>query len=157
MPRGPILTLNSGDWQAELRPEVGGAIAALRYRGADVLRPMPAESADVLQAACFPLVPYCNRIRDARFGFGPRQINLAPNFPPEPHSLHGLGWQRTWAIDSRAESKCVLVDDYDGSGRWPWAYRAHQRIRLGPRGCAVTLVLTNRSAEPMPAGLGLHP
>ena len=27
----------------------------------------------------------------------------------------------------------------------------------GPRGCAVTLVLTNRSAEAMPAGIGLHP
>jgi aldose 1-epimerase len=30
-------------------------------------------------------------------------------------------------------------------------------VRLGPKGCAITLVLTNRAKEPMPAGLGLHP
>ena len=64
-----MIELGAGDWEAELRPETGGAIAALRYRGTDVLRPMPAGSDDVLQASCFPLAPYCNRIRDGRFGF----------------------------------------------------------------------------------------
>ena len=140
-----------------MRAEAGGALAALRHRGIDVLRPMPPDSASPLDAACFPLVPYCNRIRDGRFRFGGREVVLPPNFAPEPHSLHGLSWQREWAVESQAESKCVLADDYDGAGAWPWAYRAQQRVRLGPRGCAVTLVLTNRSAEAMPAGIGLHP
>jgi aldose 1-epimerase len=151
------LTLQSHDWEAELRPEAGGMITALRHRGLDVLRPMPAESDEPLESACFPLAPYCNRIRDGRFHFGNREIALPPNFLPEPHTLHGLSWHRRWTVESQVENKCVLVDDYDGSGGWPWAYRAQQRIRLGPKGCAVTLVLTNLSSEPMPAGLGLHP
>jgi len=151
------VTLISGDWEAELRPEIGGAIAALRHRGIDVLRPMPADAAGPLDAACFPLAPYCNRIRDGRFAFAGREIRLAPNFAPEPHSLHGLSWQRAWAVESRTGNKCVLVDQYDGTGPWPWAYRAQQRVRLGPKGCAITLVLTNRSATPMPCGIGLHP
>lgn len=151
------IELTSGDWQAELRPEAGGMITALRHRGIDVLRPMPPGTDEPLQSACFPLAPYCNRIRDGRFRFGGREIALTPNFLPEPHSLHGLSWQRPWAVESAVEGKCVLVDDYDGLGPWPWAYRARQRVRLGPRGCAITLVLTNRSGEPMPAGLGLHP
>lgn len=152
-----MIRLHADEWQAELRPGVGGAIAALRHGGRDVLRPMPPASDDPLQAACFPLAPYCNRIRAGRFRFAGREVVMPPNFAPEPHSLHGLSWQRSWQMESAAESKCVLNDDYDGAGPWPWAYRAQQRIRLGPKGCAITLMLTNRSREPMPAGLGLHP
>ena len=151
------IELNSGEWQAELRPEIGGAMSALRYQGVNVLRPTPPGATNPLETACFALAPYCNRIRDGRFPFGGREIELAPNFAPEPHSLHGLSWQRSWTVERRLESKCVLVDDYDGSGAWPWAYRAQQRIRLGPKGCAITLVLTNLSDTPMPAGIGLHP
>lgn len=151
------LTLQADGWEAELRPEAGGMITALRYRGLDVLRPMPPGTDDPLQSACFPLAPYCNRIRDGRFRFGGREVTLAPNFLPEPHTLHGLSWHRPWTVESQAESKCVLVDDYDGRGDWPWAYRAQQRVRLGPKGCAITLVLINRSDTPMPAGIGLHP
>jgi aldose 1-epimerase len=152
-----MLTLHGGEWEARLRPEIGGAIAALSHRGVAVLRPMPPEATSPLQAACFPLVPYCNRIRDGRFTFAGDPVILPANFPPEPHSLHGLGWQRLWTVESHAENKCVLLHDYDGAGPWPWAYRARQRIRLGPKGCAITLVLTSLSRAPMPAGLGLHP
>lgn len=152
-----MIALASGSWSAEVRPEVGGSLAALRHRGTDILRPMRAGSTNPLDAACFPLVPYCNRIRDARFRFGEHEIALERNFPPEPHSLHGLAWQVPWAVESQAATKCVLAHDYDGSGSWPWAYHAQQRIRLGPKGCAITLVVINRSPEVMPAGIGLHP
>jgi len=152
-----LIHLQFTDWTAEVRPEIGGSLAALRYRGTDILRPMPTASTNPLEAACFPLAPYCNRIRDGRFHFAGREIVLPPNFPPEPHSLHGLAWQTAWTVESQAENKCLLVHDYDGTRAWPWAYHAQQRIRLGPRGCAITLVLTNRSTEAMPAGLGLHP
>lgn len=151
------IALKAGNWEAEVRPEIGGALASLRRRGVDVLRPMPPQATDPLLSACFPLVPYCNRIRDGCFAFGGREVALPANFPPEPHSLHGLSWQREWTVESAVESKCVLVDDYDGTGGWPWAYRAQQRVRLGLKGCAITLVVINRSDMPMPAGLGLHP
>jgi len=152
-----MLLLRSGDWEAEVRPEVGGAIGALRHNGADLLRPMAAASRDPLEAACFPLVPYCNRIRNGRFSVGGREVQLPLNFPPESHSLHGLGWQRAWHVESLDEAECVLIDDYDSSSAWPWAYRAQQRIRLDSNGCVVTLMLANRSDQPMLAGLGLHP
>jgi aldose 1-epimerase len=152
-----MISLAAGDWEAEVRPQAGGSMAALRYRGVDVLSPMPEGTLDPLQAACFPLVPYCNRIASGRFEWAGEEVQLPPNFLPERHSLHGLSWQRPWSVESQVETKCVLVDDYDGKGAWPWAYRAQQRIRLGPRGCAMTLVLINRSDGPMPAGLGIHP
>jgi aldose 1-epimerase len=149
--------LRSGGWQAEVRPEAGGSLASLTFDGTEVLRTMPDSSSSPLDAACFPLAPYCNRIRDGRFVFAGREVVLPPNFPPERHSIHGLAWQRPWRVESQSGNKCVIVDDYDGAGQWPWAYRAEQRVRLGDKGCAVTLVLTNRGDTAMPAGSGLHP
>jgi aldose 1-epimerase len=152
-----MLTLRAGDWEAEVRPEIGGSLGALRHGGADVLRPMPAGSSDPLEAACFPLVPYCNRIRDGRFAFAGREVALPANFPPEPHSLHGLGWQAPWTVTGEGGFKCSLAHRHDGSGGWPWAYDAEQRLRLGAQGCAITLDVTNRGETPMPCGVGLHP
>jgi aldose 1-epimerase len=151
------ITLRSGPWKAALRPEVGGSMASLTFDGTEALRTMAPGSASPLDAACFPLVPYCNRIRDGRFRFGEHEVALPANFPPERHSIHGLSWQRPWQVESEAPNKCVIADEYEGDGPWPWAYRAEQRVRLGDKGCAVTLVLTNRGATPMPAGIGLHP
>lgn len=149
--------LRSGGWQAEVRPAAGGSLGSLTFSGTEVLRTMPEGSTSPLDAACFPLAPYCNRIRDGRFSFAGREVILPPNFAPERHSIHGLAWQRPWQVESQAENKCVIVDVYDGAGPWPWAYRTEQRVRLGDKGCAVTLVLTNRGDTAMPAGIGLHP
>ena len=151
------LTLRAGAWQATVRPEVGGALASLTFDGAEVLRTMPEGSANPLDAACFPLVPYCNRIRDGRFSWDGRTVQMPANFPPEPHSLHGLGWQAPWTVTAEAGFKCSLSHSYDGSGAWPWAYEAEQRVRLGSQGCAITLHVTNRGDTAMPCGLGLHP
>ncbi|GAA0268549.1 aldose 1-epimerase [Alteraurantiacibacter aestuarii] len=162
----PGLTLRAGDWQAGVLPAVGGALSHLSFRGVDILRTMPPQSGDVLQAACFPLVPYCNRIRDAAFEWQEQAVQLPHNFMPETSSLHGLGWQEEWQVTGGRDFKIAMVHNHAGSGparwngqsdQWPWAYEAEQRIRLGPKGCAISLTLTNRSNIPMPAGLGLHP
>lgn len=151
------LTLRSAGWEATVRPEVGGSLASLTFDGREVLRTMPEGSASPLDAACFPLVPYCNRIRDGRFEWDGQTVQLPANFPPEPHSIHGLGWQRAWTVAAGAGFKCALRHSYDGGGAWPWAYDAEQRVRLGSHGCAITLAVTNRGDTAMPCGVGLHP
>src|SRR5690606_13284798 len=117
-------TLAAGEWRATLRPEVGGALASLTFAEMDILRPMPAEAGDPLSAACFPLVPYANRIRDGRFAFAGREVRLPANFPPERHSIHGLGWQRPWQVEADDGREAVMADTYSGDERWPWSYRA---------------------------------
>ena len=160
------LTLQADEWSVSIRPECGGSLASLVRGEVDVLRPMPAQSASPLESACFPLVPYCNRIADGRFRWKGDEIALPRNFSPEVHSLHGIGWQNKWRVASADSWRCTLIHDYAGLGtrpwkrpirQWPWAYRAEQRIRLGERGVKITLDITNLSNVPMPAGLGLHP
>lgn len=85
---------------------------------------------------------------------------LARNFLPEPHSIHGHGWQRTWAVSGVEPDAVTLTLDYPGlpaGDGWPWPYHARQRTVLSDRGITVTLSVQNRGDSPMPAGLGLHP
>ncbi|WP_165799495.1 aldose 1-epimerase [Sphingomonas oleivorans] len=137
-------------------PAVGGSIAALAVDGVDLLRPAPVDNEDVLKSGCFPLVPFANRVADARFTFDGERIEIEPDREAPPHALHGHGWRAAWQVETAAEDRAVLRLDHKGGG-WPWDYSARQILSLLPGGLNVVLEVTNRSARPMPLGLGLHP
>ena len=70
------IRLQSGMQRLELVPAIGGSIAAFFAEGPggriDWMRPMPEAAraaGDVLEAACFPLFPFSNRIRGKAFAF----------------------------------------------------------------------------------------
>lgn len=151
----PVIELVHGDWRLDVAPHLGASIARLTWRGRDVLRPMPVGSSDVLEASCFPLVPYANRIADGRFTFG-REVQLAvlPTFAP--HALHGDGWLKPWEDLGRSDGTIGLIYRH-AADAWPWAYEAIQSFALTDEGLRVDLSLTNTGDEAMPAGLGLHP
>ncbi len=106
--------------------------------------------------ACFPLVPYSNRIRGGRFRFGGREIALPLNFGDHPHSIHGHGWQAAWDVVESASNRLLLGYGH-AADEWPWAYVARQTFQLGESGLTITLELENQSNSDMPAGIGLHP
>jgi aldose 1-epimerase len=151
------IALAGAGWELDLLPALGGAIGALRHRGENILRPTADGATDPLQSACIPLVPYANRIAAGRFTFNRRDIQLPLNFGDHPNSLHGTGWQRPWTVREAGTDRAVLVCDHDGGDGWPWAWRAEQLFELDEAGLSVTLTLTNKAREPMPAGIGLHP
>jgi aldose 1-epimerase len=152
------LIIEHGDWRARILPQAGGLLAALDCGGLPVLRAMPEGSINPLDAACFPMVPWCNRIAGGRFVWAGERISLAPNFQPEPHAIHGHGWQSVWDVAAAEASRCTLIHRHHGSAPgWPWAYEAQQAVVLDAAGCTITLSLTSHADTPMPAGLGLHP
>ena len=146
--------------EVRLAPAVGGAVADVidttgpqpRY----LLRQSPQGLSDALDAACFPLVPFSNRVRDGRFTFRGRQVQLKPNMAGQKHPLHGQGWRGVWQVEAAAERSAALVFQHP-AGEWPWAYEARQLFVLEGRALDITLSAINRSGEPMPCGLGLHP
>jgi aldose 1-epimerase len=129
----------------------------LRFRGAEVLRTMRQSSKAVLDSSCFPLIPYCNRLKDGRFQWRGHAVSLPLNFLPELNTLHGLGWQSSWEITEKALAKVDLRCANSTPDSWIWPYRAEQTITLDDRGCTIALSLANTGSETMPAGLGLHP
>lgn len=152
----PTLFLSHGDWRMRLAPWLGGSILSLDWRGQAVLRPGGGRS--IWDVANYPLVPFSNRIAWGRFMAGGREVVLAPNFPGggHPHTIHGFGWLAPWAVAEVGEARATLSYDH-AAGEWPWDFTARQDVVLDDGGMSLTLTLTNRGTEPMPAGLGIHP
>jgi len=163
-----VVRLAVGGAAVDLAPAVGGAIAAFAWHGVPVLRPTPADALaanDVRRTACYPLVPYSNRIRDARLRFGDRDYALGRNFGDHPHAIHGVGWQRAWTVDHAEASRALMRLEHDGAGAnaiaWPWPFRATQAFDLAASGSRAALTLSlaivNTGPAAFPFGLGWHP
>jgi aldose 1-epimerase len=152
-----MIALGHAGWSLTLLPELGGAIGSLRHAGHDVLRPTPADARGPLETACFPLVPYANRIAGGRFVFDGQDYHLPRNADGQAHPLHGVGWQRAWEVAAVDARSVTLRHEHPGDGDWPWAYAAEQEFRLAQDGLHLSLSVTNRDSRPMPAGLGFHP
>jgi aldose 1-epimerase len=162
------LTLSAGEAIVEIVPDVGGAIASFRWRDADVLRRTPPEARaarDVRRHACYPLVPYSNRIAGAALRHAGRDHALARNFGDSPHAIHGVGWQRAWTTLAADAATARIALDHDARGEgapaWPWPFRATQAfaLRADARGAtlSVRLAIENAGDEAFPFGLGWHP
>lgn len=156
----PRLTLRSGALEVQLLPGVGGSIVRFdRIVQGDrqpLLRAAGDSITDVLDASCFPLVPFVNRVRDGSFTCDGRTITLAPNMPGDASPLHGQGWRAAWEVTAAGEDHATLSYDHP-AGEWPWAYQATNRITLDEQGLSLELTCRNLAAERMPCGLGYHP
>ncbi|MGH8218217.1 MAG: aldose 1-epimerase [Steroidobacteraceae bacterium] len=140
-----------------LVPQRGGAVRAFEWRGRNILRPTPATAGDdPFEMACFPMVPYVNRIARGRFEFGGRVVQLERNWSGDPHPIHGQGWGAPWSIATATPSDATLIFD-GGADEWPWRYRCEQRFALDEEGLSIELAVENLGVTPMPAMIGLHP
>lgn len=151
--------LNAQGWDIQTAPEHGGVITVCQYDGIDIFRPATSiwfQTHDPAESAYFPLVPFSNRIAGGHFQFGGKDITLPKNAIPDLHALHGTGWQSVWRIDDHAASHITLSYDH-AKDRWPWDYEAKQIFSVHGSSLILFLSLENKSADPMPAGLGFHP
>ena len=156
-----IVELHSGNLELGISPSVGGSIARFDWVAGDksrtpLMRGCHSESINVLEAACFPLVPFVNRIRGSRFSFRGREVALKPNMAGDASVLHGQGWLGAWQCLYSDGQQAELVFEHP-AGEWPWTYEARQFFALDVRGLTVRLSCLNTSPEPMPCGLGQHP
>ena len=163
-----FVRLAAGDAVVDIAPAVGGAIASFTLDGADILRSTPHDAraeGNVRAFACYPLVPYSNRIANARLAFDGREHALARNFGDSPHAIHGVGWQRAWTIVASSTTHAQLALEHDARGEaaasWPWPFRALQTFALerSARGATLSarLAIENTGRHAFPFGLGWHP
>ena len=165
-----MIELRRGSLRAVVLPAAGGGLARLDWQGGTgragtastvdvlpVLRPAPDGVARPLpgQLACFPLVPWSNRLAPDGFEFGGRRITPAPTREGEPCPIHGDGWRMPWQVEAQEDGSAVLsLDRRDGT---PFAFTAHMAYALTPHTLCVTLKVTNHGSHALPFGLGLHP
>ncbi len=114
-------------------------------------------SGDPLRMSSFPLVPYSNRIGQARFNWGGARVQLARNFVPEPHAIHGVGWKRKWDVIAQSAAQVTLGYTHMPDIDWRWAFTAEQILSLTETTLTLRLRARNDHDAPVPLGFGHHP
>ncbi|HVW92535.1 MAG TPA: hypothetical protein VHB74_08000 [Devosia sp.] len=157
-----VVRISDGTLVAEVQPGFGGRLLALYDElpkgRIDWIVPAPASSgpdAPHVRAGCFPMVPYCNRIRDGWLEFAGRVFDVGAKHP-WPGAGHGRGFLTAWTIEHRTSGELDIRFDYEGKD-WPSRYRAHQSFTVAERTLRVRLEVENTGASAMPAGIGFHP
>ena len=152
-----MIRLESEGLVCAIVPQLGGCIAGLWLEGVPVLRSTQDTPASARQSGSYPLVPFSNHIERATLQWQGTSHPLVNNNAPEPHAIHGVGWQRPWSVLDSDDSFAMLAYEHRADASWPFAFDSSQVLRLRGRTLELTLSLTNQSHEPAPAGLGWHP
>jgi aldose 1-epimerase len=154
------LTLTHGAARCDLLPQVGGSIGAWSVSGQEMLR-TASESGiaarNPFATAGFPLVPYSNRIGQGSFEWRGQHMTLARNFPPEPHAIHGVGFERPWQLQTHERDSVELRLSHRPDAAWPWAFDARQRISLTDDLLILEFDAVNLEPQAVPLAFGHHP
>lgn len=145
--------------RAVILPERGGSLARLDWLGGPqpvpLLRPWDGTSADPNRLACYPLVPWSNRISGGGFEAGGRFWPLAAVVPGEDCPLHGDGWRSAWVVEEQAPDHVRL--SLRSSALPPFDYRAELTYSIAGASLEIGLGVEHLGAVEAPYGLGLHP
>jgi aldose 1-epimerase len=161
-----VVTLANALLQLDIVPALGGGISRFEWCGkgkgngdapTPIFRGCPDASAqtDPNELACYPLVPYSNRIGGGRFRFGGREFEVPRNRASEQLPIHGDGWLSPWRLVRHDALSATLALDH-GAGK-PYTYRAKLTYALDAATLVVTLSVENAGRTALPFGLGLHP
>lgn len=153
-----LLTLRDSLTQLTLAPELGASLvnwvrlsdgrALLRHTDETALA-----TANPRWLACYPLLPWSNRIGGGGFDTPAGWQPLSVNTDHDPLPIHGSAWQQAWrVVDVTSDSAGLLLDS-----QWPFPYRATLHIQLTDGCLRLALQATHFGEQPTWYGLGLHP
>lgn len=150
---GPLIRLARGALQVDVAPQAGGRIAQITHGGAAQLVGYD-ECQAMIGWGCYPMVPWAGRIRDGRFTFDGRDVQLPLNLGA--HAIHGVGFAMPWRVESRRNHFVELSLALPQDERWPFGGTANQRIKLGEDRLELRLSV-RAGLVSMPAVIGWHP
>ncbi len=157
-------TLQNEFWQVGILPETGASVAFGRVKHStdwlDVMRPTPVEDYDnSSNSASFVMIPWSNRLRDARFQYDGQTHQLEINQSGEGLAIHGDVRQRVWKVARSDKKRLDLTfDSRDYADvNFPFAFSAKANYWLDEHNFYMELALKNEDAQPFPAGFGHHP
>jgi aldose 1-epimerase len=107
------------------------------------------------------LVPFPNRIENARYEFNGKTYQLPINHGK--HAIHGLIYDKTLEVvrmqQNRNKASIKLRYNYDGSlSGYPFKYTAIMAYSLSKNGSfACETIIANTGSSPIPVGDGWHP
>jgi aldose 1-epimerase len=140
-------------------PAIGGGLARFDRLGGTgrvaLFRPWDGVTAEPNALACYPLLPFSNRLGGGGIEAGGRFWALPANMAPDPHPLHGDGWQKPWSVLERSAAHLAL--GLESRDLQPFDYSARLSYALEGPAMTMRLEVQHQGMVPVPYGLGFHP
>lgn len=160
----PLQTLQNEYWQVGIVPGTGSSTAFGRVRvgGAwlDVMRPTAeADYRNASLCSSFIMLPWCNRLKDARFSYRGKEYPLQPS-SDDGTAIHGTVRRLPWKTANADATRVVNTfnsADYGEKINFPFKFSAAAEFRLDGADFVMTVTLRNEDTQPFPAGFGHHP
>ncbi|HEX7834992.1 MAG TPA: aldose 1-epimerase family protein [Pseudolysinimonas sp.] len=145
--------------RADVRAELGTVAALLRsltVGGAALVEHTPADQPPAFGNGIV-LVPWPNRVRDARWSFDgqPQQLDITE--VARGGALHGLLRFTDYAIREQTPDAVTFAALIAPQHGWPFLLDTWVRYALEPDGVTVTHGVRNLSAQRAPWAVGTHP
>jgi aldose 1-epimerase len=158
-----LITIENDTWQIGVLPETGASLAfgRLKRGGAwiDLLRPTAEEDyGNPSRCASFPLIPWSNRIRAAKFMFRGQDYQLAVT-SPDGTAIHGVARRLPWQVaDTDPQHVRLTLDTRDHEAvNFPFQFSAALEYSLSGADFSLTTTIRSQDPRDMPAGFGHHP
>ncbi|MGY1640310.1 aldose 1-epimerase family protein [Geodermatophilus sp. SYSU D00703] len=146
--------LASGSARLAVDPR-GGGLRALSAGGWEVLDGYPAGVVPAGRRGGV-LLPWPNRLRDGRWTWAGRELQLDVAAPGKP-AVHGLVSWQPWAVLERAGDAVTVGTVVEPRPGYPFRLAAAVDHELGPDRLTVTVRVRNAGEDPAPFGVGMHP
>jgi aldose 1-epimerase len=151
---------------AEVHLSSGSARLAVDLRGGG-LRRLVVDEWDVLDgypARTVPqgrrggvLLPWPNRLREGRWTWAGRDLQLEVSSPDAPNAIHGLVSWQPWTVLAATGEGATVGTVVEARPGYPFRLAAAIDYELRLDRLSVTLRVRNLGTEPAPFGAGMHP
>ena len=166
----PVVEIANDAFRLGILPGLGGCITHLTWRHpgggvgfVDLMRRADADTVSGALAngnasalACFPMVPFANRIDGGRLSLGHDPVLVPVNRPSQNVAIHGFSRAAAWTVTELGAREMRLQHAFCESGN-PYTYLAEQTFTLGADRVDCTLSVTNSGDRALPFGIGFHP
>ena len=126
--------------------ESGAALRILTHHGRDLVDGF-AEDEMSAGGRGQLLMPWPNRIRDGRYSFGGRELQLGLTDPTRDNASHGLARWAAWTLEEHTGTSVSLVHRVMAQTGYPWTLDLHVLYDLSADGLVVTQTATNLVAR----------
>ncbi len=159
-----FVTIEAQAERAVIAPEAGFQCRSYRVGSLDIVAgpndPEADWKAHPFRSGIPILFPWPGRIRDGRFSYRGREIQLPINDPSHNCAIHGLVYNRTFKVTRRGPyfvaARLDSRTDADLSALWPFPFVLDLDYEVG-NGLRLHAALENVGDSPMPFAIGAHP
>ena len=154
-PSGDQFEISGGGYRAVVT-ESGAALRVLEHEGRPVVDGFGEDEMSRGGRGQL-LMPWPNRIRDGRYSFDGRSLQLGLSEAARGNASHGLARWAAWTLEEHSPASVSLTYRLMAQAGYPWTVDLHVLYDLSADGLTVTQTATNLSSSPAPYASGAHP